>query len=65
MQVRAWNRSREKAEPLAGEGITVVGSAREAVEGADVLLTILSDGDAVLDVANQVLPAGRDDPVCA
>jgi 3-hydroxyisobutyrate dehydrogenase len=63
MQVRAWNRSREKADPLAGEGITVVDSAREAVEGADVLLTILSDGDAVLDVANQVLPAAGDGAV--
>jgi 3-hydroxyisobutyrate dehydrogenase len=60
MQVRAWNRSREKAEPLADDGITVVNSATEAVEGADVLLTMLSDGDAVLDVANQVLPVAGD-----
>src|SRR4051812_1467333 len=63
MQVRAWNRSRAKAEPLAGEGITIVDCAREAVEGADVLLTMLSDGDAVLDVARQVLPAARDGAV--
>jgi 3-hydroxyisobutyrate dehydrogenase len=56
LQVRAWNRSREKAAPLADDGITVVNSATEAVEGADVLLTMLSDGGAVLDVANQVLP---------
>jgi 3-hydroxyisobutyrate dehydrogenase len=60
LQVRAWNRSREKAEPLADDGITVVNSATEAVEGADVLLTMLSDGDAVLDVATQVLPAAGD-----
>jgi 3-hydroxyisobutyrate dehydrogenase len=60
LQVRAWNRSREKAEPLADDGITVVNSATEAVEGADVLLTMLSDGDAVLDVANQVLPVAGD-----
>ena len=60
LQVRAWNRSREKAEPLADDGITVVDSATEAVDGADVLLTMLSDGDAVLDVANQVLPVAGD-----
>jgi 3-hydroxyisobutyrate dehydrogenase len=60
MQVRAWNRSREKAEPLAGDGITVVDSATGAVDGADIVLTMLSDGDAVLEVADQSLPSARD-----
>src|SRR4051812_47301965 len=59
--VRAWNRSRDKAAPLAEDGITVVDSPTEAVEGADVILTILSDGDAVLEVAGQALPAAADD----
>jgi 3-hydroxyisobutyrate dehydrogenase len=46
--VRAWNRTREKAADLAGqEGVIVCGSAREAAEGAEVLLTMLSDGAAV------------------
>lgn len=49
VQVRAWNRSREKAEPLSEEGVQVVDSPREAAEGAEVLLTMLSDGDAVID----------------
>ena len=47
MEVRAWNRSREKAEPLADDGATVVDSAAEAVDGADFVLTMLSDADAV------------------
>ncbi|MEA2496062.1 MAG: 3-hydroxyisobutyrate dehydrogenase [Thermoleophilaceae bacterium] len=59
-QVRAWNRSRDKAERLADDGITVVDSPAEAVEGADVILTILTDGDAVLDVAEQFLDAAKD-----
>jgi 3-hydroxyisobutyrate dehydrogenase len=63
MTVRAWNRTREHAEPLAGDGITVVDSPTEAVEGADVFMTILSDGDAVLDVAGQVLPGAGDDAI--
>jgi 3-hydroxyisobutyrate dehydrogenase len=46
-EVRAWNRSREKAEPLAGDGIGVLGTAAEAARGANVILTILSDIDAV------------------
>lgn len=50
MSVRAWNRSADKAEPLAGDGVTVAGSAAQAVGGADVVLTMLADADAVLSV---------------
>jgi 3-hydroxyisobutyrate dehydrogenase len=46
-EVRAYNRSRERAEPLAEHGVTVCDSAAEAVQGADVVVTILADGDAV------------------
>src|SRR3954454_21259389 len=63
MTVRAWNRSRDKAEPLADDGITVVDSPTDAVDGADVILTILSDGDAVLEVAEQVLGKAADEAV--
>jgi 3-hydroxyisobutyrate dehydrogenase len=63
MTVHAWNRSREKAQPLADEGITVVDSPTEAVDGADIVLTILSDGDAVHEVAQQFLPAVADDTI--
>ena len=42
--VRAWNRTREKAEPLAADGIRVTDTPAEAVEGADVVLTMLYDG---------------------
>src|SRR5215213_9730345 len=45
--VRAWNRSREKAEALTGDGVEVFASAAEAATGASVVLTILSDADAV------------------
>jgi 3-hydroxyisobutyrate dehydrogenase len=45
--VRAWNRTRAKAEPLGAEGIEVHDEAAEAVTGADIVLTMLSDGDAV------------------
>jgi 3-hydroxyisobutyrate dehydrogenase len=61
--VRAWNRTRDQAEPLADDGITVVDSPTEAVEGADVIITILSDGDAVREVAEQFLPAAGDDAI--
>lgn len=48
--VTAWNRTREKAEPLTADGVAVVGTVAEAVTGADVVLLVLFDGDAVLDV---------------
>jgi 3-hydroxyisobutyrate dehydrogenase len=59
--VRAWNRTREKAEPLAGHGVTVVGTPAEAAEGADVLVTMLAAVDAVAESVRDV----RDVPVWA
>lgn len=48
-ELHAWNRTREKIDDLGGEeGVTVCDSAREAAAGADVILTMLSDGEAVL-----------------
>ncbi|WP_328869230.1 NAD(P)-dependent oxidoreductase [Streptomyces sp. NBC_00287] len=57
--VRAWNRTRAKAEPLTDEGALVVDSPAEAVRDADVVLTILHDGPAALDVMRQAAPALR------
>jgi 3-hydroxyisobutyrate dehydrogenase len=58
MEVRAWNRSTEKAGPLADDGATVVGDPTEAARGADFLLTMLADADAIEEVLRDgVLPA--------
>jgi 3-hydroxyisobutyrate dehydrogenase len=49
--VRAWNRSPEKAKPLADEdGVAVCSTPAEAARGATAMLTMLSDAGAVLDV---------------
>jgi len=53
LPLRVWNRSREKAEPLAGLGAVVAGSPAEAVEGADLVLTMLFDVDAVASTMAQ------------
>lgn len=48
-EVRAWNRTAEKIADLEdAPGAAVCATAREAAEGADVVLTMLSDGEAVL-----------------
>ncbi|MFJ8149628.1 NAD(P)-dependent oxidoreductase [Streptomyces sp. NPDC096048] len=57
--VRAWNRSRDKAEPLAADGAHVASSPAEAVRGADAVLTMLYDGPAALDVMRQAAPGLR------
>ena len=48
LDVRVWNRSAEKAEPLAEHGARSAATPAEAVRGADVVVTMLSDTDAVL-----------------
>jgi 3-hydroxyisobutyrate dehydrogenase len=50
-EVRVWNRSREKAEGL---GAGVADSPAEAAAGAEVVVTMLSDGAAVESVMDGV-----------
>jgi 3-hydroxyisobutyrate dehydrogenase len=47
-QVRAWNRTPEKVADLGDDKVTICETAREAAADADVVLTMLSDGAAVL-----------------
>jgi len=66
MEVRVWNRSREKAEPLAEDGTTVADSPAEAAEGAGFVLTMLANADAVAEAAggeNGALAALPDDSI--
>ncbi|MEU7167993.1 NAD(P)-dependent oxidoreductase [Streptomyces morookaense] len=56
LDVRAWNRSRGKAEPLAADGVTVADSPADAVRGAGVVLTMLYDGPTALDVMRAAAP---------
>lgn len=48
LDVRVWNRTQARAEPLRADGAHVAGSPTEAVTGADIVITMLNDGDAVL-----------------
>ncbi|QRP43845.1 NAD(P)-dependent oxidoreductase [Amycolatopsis sp. FDAARGOS 1241] len=50
VELRVWNRTRGKAEPLAEDGATVAGTPAEAAAGADVFVTMLADGLTVADV---------------
>lgn len=61
-RVRAWNRTREKAQPLSDDGVVVLDTPQEAAAGGQVLLTMLTDADAVLDCAGQALAGGGERP---
>lgn len=52
-EVRAWNRSPEKARGL---GATVAGTPAEAVDGAEALITMLADGAAIDAVLPELDP---------
>jgi len=56
LDVRVWNRTREKAEPLS-DIATVADSAASAAEGADILVTMLADGPAVASAFEGASPA--------
>jgi 3-hydroxyisobutyrate dehydrogenase len=55
IEVHAWNRTREKAEPLEDDGVTVADSPTAAASGADIVITMLSDADAVIDAVDGAL----------
>nr|WSX74338.1 NAD(P)-dependent oxidoreductase [Streptomyces sp. NBC_00899]WSX79597.1 NAD(P)-dependent oxidoreductase [Streptomyces sp. NBC_00899] len=57
--VRAWNRTLSRAEPLAADGVRVVADAAEAVRGADAVLTMLLDGPATRAVVEGAAEALR------
>ncbi|MGN6444557.1 NAD(P)-dependent oxidoreductase [Amnibacterium sp.] len=57
LPLTVWNRHPEKAAPLADAGATVATSLEEAVRGAQVVITMLFDEDAVAAVAAEALPA--------
>jgi 3-hydroxyisobutyrate dehydrogenase len=61
LRVRAWNRSPEKAQSLQADGAQVLDSPAAAGDGADIVVTMLADTDAVLEsVAPALQAAGAD-----
>jgi 3-hydroxyisobutyrate dehydrogenase len=58
--VTVWNRTAAKAAPLADAGATVAHSPAEAVSGAEVVVVMLFDTAAVLDVLTKASEGGSD-----
>jgi 3-hydroxyisobutyrate dehydrogenase len=51
-QVTVWNRTADKAKPLAEAGARIAGSPAEVAAASEAVITILTDGKAIDDVYN-------------
>jgi len=58
-EVRVWNRTLDKARPLAEDGVRVTDSPAEAAGDAEFVLTMLADGATTAQVMDQAA-AGPD-----
>ena len=54
-----YNRTRERTEPLAARGADVLDSPAEALQRADVCITMLADDAALEQVAGEILEGAR------
>jgi 3-hydroxyisobutyrate dehydrogenase len=61
--VRAWNRTADKVQPLTADGAEGLRSPAEAADGAGIIVTMLSDADAVIESAGPALDAAADGAV--
>jgi 3-hydroxyisobutyrate dehydrogenase len=62
--VRAWNRTKAKAEPLADHGAYIADTPADAAKEAGVVLTMLADADTVITAMESddgALPVMADD----
>ena len=54
--VSVWNRTRERAEALGGDGARVPEAPADAVEGVDAFITMLPDGPTTEQVVREASP---------
>ena len=59
LDVRAWDRTWEKADALRSRGGNAFRDIEEAVREADAVITMLADGAAVISTMTRALPAMR------
>jgi 3-hydroxyisobutyrate dehydrogenase len=56
IELRAWDRTRNKAQPLSDDGAAVFDSPADAVQGAGIVLTMLSDAGPVIETMKSARP---------
>jgi 3-hydroxyisobutyrate dehydrogenase len=59
-QVVGFDLARETREAAAKDGVAIAASARDSVQNADVVITMLPSGDPVIKVWNEVLQGAKE-----
>jgi 3-hydroxyisobutyrate dehydrogenase len=59
-RLRVWNRSTDRARSLGQAGAEVLEDPREAAAGSELLVTMLSDADAVIETAERALEGAEE-----
>ena len=55
--VAGWNRSPARGEDLQAHGLSLHATPQQAVADAEVIISMLADGEATLEVLAQIAPA--------
>ncbi|VTO05453.1 2-hydroxy-3-oxopropionate reductase [Klebsiella pneumoniae] len=55
--VAGWNRSLARGEDLQAHGLSLHATPQQAVADAEVIISMLADGEATLEVLAQIAPA--------
>ena len=58
--VHGWNRSPERGHDLLADGLIQYETPQQAVKSAEVILSVLTDGEATLNLIRQIAPACRE-----
>lgn len=58
--VHGWNRSPERGDDLLASGLIRHATPQQAVESAEVILSVLTDAQATLQVIQQIAPGCRE-----
>ncbi|PCF93915.1 NAD(P)-dependent oxidoreductase [Vreelandella nigrificans] len=56
-KVHAWNRTAAKAKALVVDGVQAFDTPANAVQGADIIVTVLTDSESVQGVMQEAAPA--------
>jgi 3-hydroxyisobutyrate dehydrogenase len=61
--VHGWNRTPERGEDLIASGLTLHATPQQAAAAAEVILSVLTDGEATLNAIREIAPVCQPDAV--
>lgn len=61
--VNAWNRSAQRGDDLLSSGLKLHSTPQQAVANADVILSVLADGEVTLEAIKQMSPGCKENAI--